>query len=136
MIFPISSIGSIAPISLFTIITDTRIVSGQIACFNSSGSICPCLSTFRNVIRNPCSSRNSNGLYTDACSILVDMIWFPLLRFAKAAPISAMLLDSVPPEVNMISFGSAFSVPAMMSCASFIYCSASAPFRCLEDGLP
>ena len=60
---------------------------------------------------------------------MVDvMICFPARRLALAAPMMAMLLDSVPPEVNTISEGFAFRVFAIFSAAAFTYCSASMPF--------
>ena len=37
------------------------------------------------------------------------------MQFAMAAPINAILLDSVPPEVNMISFGWHFRHPEIIS---------------------
>ena len=43
----------------------------------------------------------------------------PALLFALAAPISAQLSDSVPPEVKKISFSCTFSVLAILSFASF-----------------
>ncbi|MNN99982.1 hypothetical protein D3C81_2197660 [compost metagenome] len=66
----------------------------------------------------------------------VLMIWFPARLLAVAAAIRAILLDSEPPEVKMISLGATFKVPAMISAASLIYCSPSMPFLCLADGLP
>ena len=52
-----SWIGCTDPTSLFTYITDTRIVSSQSASFSASRLILPKRSTGRNVTRNPSSSR-------------------------------------------------------------------------------
>ena len=54
------------------------------------------------------------GWLTAACSTIVVTIWFPLRLLAMAAPISARLLDSVPPEVKRISFSCTFRIPAMI----------------------
>ena len=53
-----------------------------------------------------------------------------------AVPIRAMLLLSVPPEVNRISFSFTFRVFATRAAAWRTYCSASMPLRCLAEGLP
>ena len=130
----ISSMGSTAPTSLFTYMTDTRIVSDLTAAFNSSRLIWPSRSTGRIVTSNPSSSRYSSGLYTDGCSTAVLMMCVPARRFASAAPINAILFDSDPPEVKRISFSSAFNVSAIIRLASRIYCSASMPLRCFDAG--
>lgn len=62
--------------------------------------------------------------------------WFPFLLAAMAAPMRAILLDSVPPEVKTISFSFTFREPAISSRASRMYRSASTPFICLEEVLP
>ena len=36
----------------------------------------------------------------------VVRMWLPFSRYISATPFSARLMDSVPPEVKMISFGS------------------------------
>ena len=46
---------------------------------------------------------------TDACSILVVITCLPALRFAIAVPMNAILFDSVPPDVKIISFGLHFN---------------------------
>ncbi len=66
----------------------------------------------------------------------VVMMCLPLLALARALPRMAKLLDSVPPEVNTISFSLHRKVLAMMAEASFTYCSASTPFWCMEEGFP
>ena len=99
---------------------DTRMVSGVSASFKSSKEICPLLSTERNVMRKPCSSKKEAVALTLGCSTAVVMIWFPFLFAASAVPISAILLDSVPPEVMISSFGSTFKVAAIFCLASLI----------------
>ena len=84
--------------------TETSIVSSSRASFNASSETTPSDPTGRNVTLNPLSSRYRNGSFTEECSIPDTITWFPFLLFAIAAPIIAMLLDSVPPEVNTISF--------------------------------
>ena len=115
-----SSIGSTAPISLLTIIIETRIVSSHTASRSSSSEMIPSASTFRYVTRKPSSSKYPVTAETDACSIDVVIIWFPALLFASAAPISAVLFDSVPPDVKRISFSSTFNVFAIFFLASLI----------------
>lgn len=62
--------------------------------------------------------------------------WFPDLLLARAVPINAILLDSVPPEVKRISFSFTFKDFAISSLASFTYASASTPLMCLEEVFP
>ena len=64
------------------------------------------------------------------------MICLPCRFFASAAPNSARLLDSVPPEVKIISFGSHFKDFAITALAYLIYCSARMPLPCSEEGFP
>ena len=66
----------------------------------------------------------------------VVMMCFPALLLARALPIIAILLDSVPPDVNIISSGEHFNVDAIFAAASFIYSSALTPFICIAEGLP
>ena len=55
---------------------------------------------------------------------------------AHAAPLSARLIDSVPPEVSTISRGVAPSAAAIRSCASSRAARPARPAACAEDGLP
>ena len=64
------------------------------------------------------------------------IIWFPERRLARAVPKIARLLDSVPPEVKMISFSFTRSDFAISALASRTYCSASTPFVWREEVLP
>ena len=88
------------------------------------------------MISNPSSSRKRIVFLTDACSTLVVIICLPARWFASAVPMIARLFDSVPPEVNTISFSWQRSVFAMAVAASLTYFSASTPFICIEDGFP
>ena len=115
---------------------DTMIVSGLKTASSALIFTLPCASTGRYVISNPCSCRYNAGWLTAACSTDVIMMWFPLRLFASAPPISARLSDSVPPDVNRISFSCTFRIPAMVFVASFTYFSASTPLRCMADGFP
>ena len=130
IIFDISSTGSTAPISLFTYIIETSIVSSLILSFNTSRSTLPVLSTGSTVSSKPSSAKNVAGIYTAGCSIPDIIICFPSLFFAIAVPKSAILLDSVPPDVKIISLFLTFRVFAIVSAASFTYFSASTPFIC------
>ena len=100
MYLPISSIGWMAPTSLFTYIMETKIVSSVIASFSSSSWTTPSWSTGKYVTSYPSCSKCFIGLFTDACSTFVVMIFFPLLLLASTAPIIAQLFDSVPPDVK------------------------------------
>ena len=99
-----SSTGMTAPISLLTYMTDTMIVSSSTSSTNRSTSTTPSFPVGILTTSNPISSRNVSGLPTEACSTAVVMILLPALLLASAPPIRAMLLDSVPPDVNTISF--------------------------------
>ena len=60
----------------------------------------------------------------------------PLRRFLAAAPNTAILFASVPPEVKKISSGAAESAEATARRASRSFAAASLPFACVELGLP
>ena len=115
---PMAAISCTAPISLFTVIMETIMVSSRIAFSKSVREICPFSSTGRTVKEKPCCSKNSKGLYTAGCSMAEVMMCFPCLSMPKQVPIKAVLLDSVPPEVKIISFSLHFKVFAMVSLAS------------------
>ena len=55
---------------------------------------------------------------------------------AQAAPLSARLFASVPPEVKTISRASARSLVATRSCASSRAARAARPNAWADDGLP
>ncbi len=131
-----SWIGWTAPISLFTYIMETKIVSGVMDSRSCSKEISPSLSTSSHVTEKPCSSKNRIGADTAGCSIFVVTKCIPARLFAMAAPSMARLLDSVPPEVNTNSVSFAFNVLQIFFLASRICFSPSIPFPCREEGFP
>ena len=118
IIRPSSETGSIAPISLFTYITDTRMVSSLSDALSVSGSTCPAAFTGRYVTSKPFFSRNAQLSSTAGCSITVVIMCLPRLLPARAAPIIAILSPSVPPDVKKISFSLTLRIPAKISLAS------------------
>ena len=80
---PISFIGLIAPISLLTIIRETRIVSSLIAAFNVLTSICPSLLTGKTVTSKPKSCISKTVFKTDGCSVALVIMCLPRLLLAK-----------------------------------------------------
>jgi len=73
---PISAIGWITPISLFTAITDTSAVSGRSAAFRSSIRINPFEPTGRYVTSKPSSWRTRQESRTHLCSVCVVIMCF------------------------------------------------------------
>ena len=61
---------------------------------------------------------------------------FPARLLARAVPMSAILLDSEPPEVKRISFSFTFSVFATWDAACFTAFSALTPIMWRAEGLP
>ncbi len=96
------------------------IVCSFIAFSNCFRFISPSLSTGRYVMLYPYSSRNLHVFSTAGCSICVVIMWFfgffGVLCFSCFSTIDfiAVLSDSVPPLVNIISSSSAF-----ISCATW-----------------
>ena len=125
--FPISAIGSTAPISLLVCIIETMIVSSRTASATSSADTRPISSTGRYVTSKPSLSRYFIVSRTAGCSILVVMRCLPLLAFALAQPMSAKLSDSEPQDVKTRFFGWHFSIPESVSFAFLISFSASTP---------
>ena len=70
------------------------------------------------------------------CSTAEVTIRWPRALPAQAAPLSARLLASVPPDVKTISRGSAWRRVATRSCASSSAARAARPNACADDGLP
>jgi len=102
-ILPISSMGSIVPISLFASMSVIRTVSGRIAVRRSSRFTRPSRSTGRTVRSMAFFARALHGSRTATCSIADVITCLALPGAAATAPRIAWLLDSVPPLVNMIS---------------------------------
>ncbi|MNT37098.1 hypothetical protein D3C72_1732180 [compost metagenome] len=76
---PISSIGWITPISLFTSMTDTRMVSGRTAAASCSTVIRPLSCGSRYVASKPMRSSSRTVSSTDLCSVLTVMMCLPLV---------------------------------------------------------
>ena len=105
-ILRIASASFTAPTSLFTCITDTRRVSGVMRPSSLFRSIMPVLSTGASTT-SYWQARDLYTSYTEGCSVEPTII-LPLPRIALRDPSIAILLLSVPPEVNIISSGPAF----------------------------
>src|SRR3989441_9178659 len=103
---PIAATSWIVPISLLANITETRIVLSVIALTICSTSIRPSGCTGTYVTSEPCRSRRLATSRPARCSMTVVTMWFPFSRYISATPLRARLIDSVPPDVNTISFGS------------------------------
>src|SRR6266446_1340481 len=103
---PIAAMSWIVPISLLANITETRTVLSVIALTICSTSIRPSGCTGTYVTSEPCRSRRLATSRPARCSLTVVTMWFPFSRYISATPLRARLIDSVPPDVNTISFGS------------------------------
>ena len=102
----------IVPISLLANITETRTVLSVIALPICSTSIRPSGCTGTYVTSEPCRSRRLATSRPARCSMTVVTMWFPFSRYISATPLRARLIDSVPPDVNTISFGSRAPISA------------------------
>ena len=89
-----------APVSLLTIMSDTRIVSSRSAARTCSGEMPPDLSGCRRVTEKPSFSRKSSVRRTASCSAAELMICRPCRRISRAPEISAQLSPSEPQEVK------------------------------------
>jgi hypothetical protein len=97
---PIAAIGSIVPTSGLACMMETRVVCGVMAFSTTAGSTSPCSSTGRRVTWKPAFSSALAVCMMEKCSIPEMRISFPLLWWAQATPLMAILLDSVPQEVK------------------------------------
>lgn len=97
----IAGISFMAPVSLFTCITDTNATSLTMLCASMFTSYAPVLSTRASFITY-CPFMLIAASYTDGCSVAPTIIRPPPRR-ALSAPNMAVLLLSVPPEVYIIS---------------------------------
>ena len=121
--FTISATGSMVPSSLFANIIDTK--STSVGTF--SGFTLPTLSTG---ITLQLLARARIDSVTDGCSTA-------LMATTRSRKVSAtVLLASDPPEVKMISAGSAFINLATAIRALSIACVASCPVLCRAEALP
>ena len=93
---------------------------------SSLSFISPCLSTGKNFTLNPIFSIYLQVSRTAGCSIAQVMMLTPFLPLfsllRKAIPLIARLSDSVPPDVKIISSGSA---PRMLATCSLDFSTAS-----------
>ena len=131
-----ASTGRMLPISLFTAMMLTKAVSGVMASSICWGEMRPKASGARRTISQPSFSSWAMGSSTEGCSIWVVTMRRPTWRRAKAPPKIARLLDSVPPEVKVISSGWAERSFATDCRAWERACSARNPRACRDEGLP
>ncbi|CAB5031957.1 unannotated protein [freshwater metagenome] len=108
------------PISLFTIITETKTVFASSARAKESRSIAPALVAPIRLTRKPSASNRSAAANTALCSNAPTTTPSPTpaARAARAAPSTARLSDSVPPPVKITSLESAPKALATCSRAS------------------
>ena len=125
-----------APVSLFTIMQEARMVFSLQAAAIASGVICPLSSGATVMTSKPSFSSALQMARTEWCSTAVVTMRLPRRFMARAAPSRAILLLSVPPPVKMISSGRQCSTAATCPRASVMARSAKKPRRCSEEGLP
>ena len=126
-----------APVSLLTIIRETRTVSGRRASRTWAGEMTPVPSGFRRVTSKPRLSSRSRLRRTASCSTRELMTCLPL-RFMLSAPESrAQLSLSEPQEVKTTSAGD-LAPRASATCERQASSSfrASRPLAWVEEGLP
>ena len=97
----------ITPISLLTSITETSTVSGRSAALSTSRSSRPSACTSSTLTSKPSRSSSRIVSSTALCSVFSVIRCRPRDWWKRAAPLIARLLDSVAPEVQTISRGSA-----------------------------
>jgi hypothetical protein len=125
------------PISLFTVMTVTSSVGTSSAARSTSGSSSPSGRTGRNTGSNPSAARSATDSSTHLCSVATVTMRRRSLPAKRAAPLIAMLLLSVAPDVNTSSLGSAPTSAATWVRASSTAASASVPITCSTlCGLP
>src|SRR5690606_10370672 len=134
----IAGMSLIFPISLLECIMDIRKVLSVTASLILPGEILPLDSGSMYVISKPnLSERYIIVSRTAICSMEEVIMWFlPEFRCDKAIPLSAKLLDSVPPEVKKISLGLAPMNAAIMSLESSRATLAGFPRAWMDDALP
>ena len=125
----------IAPVSLLTRMSDMSAVSGRRAASTWSGAMTPPLLGFRYVASKPRVSRNRTVSKTALCSAADVTMRLPRALSESAAPLIAKLSDSVAPDVQIISLGSAPIRFATLRRAFSTAFSASRPSACPEAGL-
>ena len=135
---PISSTGCIVPTSLFTHMTDTTAGCGREGRSSAARSTTPRRSTGRMDSAPPSRATACAAARTALCSVAqaAACIGRPAAPAASAAPMTARLSASVPPEVKITWFGSAPTAAATLRRASSTPARAVRPKRCALDGLP
>ena len=106
------------------------------AASTASGSTRPEPSTGAATTSKPNFSRWCAAWPTAWCSTALTTSRLPRALPAQAAPLTARLLASVPPEVRTISRAAPPRSAASRSCASSRALRAARPAACAEDGLP
>ena len=91
------------PSSLSTELTLTKIVSFLIDFFSSSTSIIPSFCMGITVISNPSSCISVHEDTIELCSIELIIMCLPTFLYLSQIPLIAKLLDSLAPEVYIIS---------------------------------
>ena len=134
-IWPMAATSLTTPISLFTCIRETSRVSSRSASATCSGRMMPSAGGTSQVTSKPWASKWAQVSSTALCSMALVMMW---RRDAPSArPLMARLSDSVAPEVQTISRGSALSNRATSARAASTASSACQPKVWLrEAGLP
>ena len=119
--------------------TATIATSSLITFLSCSKLIFPSLSTFKIITSAPREISEFAASITHLCSVEAIIIFFLLwyLYLYENAPFIAKLLDSVAPEVNIISFSSAPITDAITLRLKFTASLAKDPKLWLEEwGLP
>ena len=133
----ISSIGKRAPVSLLTVIIETRRVSSLRAFSTADTSTLPSLFGAKYVTSKPSCAKNSADLRTEGCST-AETIICPF-SFAKCSRIlsNTKLFPSEPELVKiMASCGEACSSFKIAFLTRSIFCFCSRPMRYTLDGFP
>ena len=110
-ILPMQGISLMVPSSLFAHMMDTKMVSSRRASLTIWAVMMPSDPGSKNVTSKPSRSKRRHGSITALCSWTAVMMCprcsepAGALAYIRAAPLMAMLFDSVAPEVKMISFG-------------------------------
>src|SRR5262245_6509998 len=103
---PIAGMSWMVPTSLFANMTEMRIVLSVSAARIASTSTSPSGRTGTCVTSKPWRSSRRQTSRLARCSMAVVTMWLPFSRYISAIPLIARLIDSVPPEVKISSFGS------------------------------
>ena len=133
----ISSIGNLAPVSLLTVMIETRRVFSLRASSTWDTVTIPSLLGAKYVTSNPSSAKNSAGFLTEGCSTPETMIC--PFSFAKCSRIlsNTKLFPSEPELVKiMASCGDACNSDKIVFLTRSIFCFCSRPIRYTLEGFP